>query len=136
MGRSDGQDLQQARRDFVNCMQQFMIKSKSVAIVPKLNVYDLHTWQEVEDIIEQACKAYEMKGKTGSLGRIRGLGRKIVKYSSKATDGIDGQGWLSLLPTGDYSGILCGGLKLVFGVGPPGAFLNNLNSLLRPQKIT
>ena len=40
--------------------------------------------------------------------------RKVFRMVSNLTPGLDP--WLKLLPNGDYTSVVCGCLKLIFGV--------------------
>lgn len=73
------------------------------------NIDGKHTWQEVLDEAERAAQAYEKKRPSWRYPL-----RKIshaIGGPSEAT-----KAWLELLPQGEYTSVICGALKLVFGV--------------------
>ncbi|KAI9810740.1 MAG: hypothetical protein M1827_006078 [Pycnora praestabilis] len=81
-------------------------KSKDDALT-KFDISRLHKWEEVEAEAERAVKAYNTKGKKNPV-------RAVGKAMGNTAPAI--KAWLDLLPDGEYTSIVCGALKLVFGV--------------------
>ena len=74
-----------------------------------LDIQALHSWDDVMSEVRNAMEKHAQKTK-GAFGVAECVGRALRKQAS----GINS--WLELFPCGDYSSIVCGGLKLVFGV--------------------
>ncbi|KAL9118675.1 MAG: hypothetical protein Q9187_004777 [Circinaria calcarea] len=72
------------------------------------NIRDTHTWDEVIRRAKDADRKYHDDAKG-----FRGIGRKIGRNMGDIAPGVNP--WLGLLPNGEYTSILCGGLKLIFG---------------------
>lgn len=109
--------LEQTVGDFHAIMARFVTESKKLPNCAKLNIRGSHSWEEVKIAIAKAQEEYARRGKEGLSGKLRGLGRKsIAKTPLIVSSSADNSGWLALLPAGDYSSIICGSLKLVFGV--------------------
>ncbi|CAG8981062.1 hypothetical protein HYALB_00008216 [Hymenoscyphus albidus] len=77
-----------------------------------------HDWDEVLETVDSAKEAYGNKAK-GKKGIHIRAGRGM---SNKANDLSP---WLELLPNGDYSSMICGGLKFVFGAAAAQANVRN-----------
>ena len=90
-------------------MDIYLASSKGKANDGKFNIRGVHTWEEVMEKASQAEEVYQDKAK-GKKGIFRRSWRKVGDAGPAINP------WLELLPDGDYSSILCGGLKLVFGV--------------------
>ena len=76
---------------------------------PKLNALNLqgkHSW---EDVFRAAKDAEVEYVKAGGRG-LRRAGRVTTAYSEAVMP------VLQLIPNGEFTSILCGGLKLIFGV--------------------
>jgi hypothetical protein len=70
----------------------------------------LHTWDEVLQSVNDASKLYnEVPGAWGKIRRaLRGFGKSKTAFDA----------WSALLPSqSEYFSILCGGMKLIYGVG-------------------
>jgi len=69
----------------------------------------IHTWNDVLIEVQQAEDVYY--DESGMWGKIR-KGLRSFGRNSKAFEA-----WATLLPSGsEYFSVLCGGLKLIFGV--------------------
>jgi hypothetical protein len=78
---------------------------------PSISALDLrgkHSWDDVLQIAKDAEATYLKAGRKG----LRKAGRFITAKSEAMLP------YLQLIPNGFFTSILCGGLKLVFGVGP------------------
>jgi hypothetical protein len=78
---------------------------------PSISALDLrgkHCWDDVLQIAKDAEATYLKAGRKG----LRKAGRIITAKSEAMLP------YLQLIPNGFFTSILCGGLKLVFGVGP------------------
>lgn len=74
-----------------------------------LDLDKVHTWDEVLEAVNEASQQYEEP--KGHWGRIRKSLRKFGR-DSRAFDA-----WAQTLPSqSQYFSIICGGLKLIFGV--------------------
>ena len=77
---------------------------------PSISEFDLrgkHSWDDVLRVAKDAELTYLKKGGRG----LRKTGRIITNNSEAVMP------YLRLIPNGTYTSILCGGLKLIFGVG-------------------
>lgn len=121
-------------------MAQFVAESKKLPSCAKLDIRGSHSWEEVKIAIAKAQEEYDRKGKEGFSGKLRGLGRRSVAKSSMIlSPSVDDSscGWLALLPAGEYSSIICGSLKLVFGVSLIHSYsVQNLTSRKAAQNHT
>lgn len=84
---------------------QTSVEGKNKAACDSTRIY---TWDEVEQAVKQASLQYE--DKKGPLAC-------VTKFFDKV--GVHGKtfnAWLSLLPDGEYSSIVCGAFKLVINV--------------------
>lgn len=89
-------------------METFLKVGPLPKSLKSFNIREAHNWAEVLDVVESAKEAYEKKAKGKS-----GIAIKAGRYVSNKADVISP--WLELLPNGDYSTVICGGLKFVFG---------------------
>lgn len=89
-------------------MEVYRKNAKEKALV-NFNIRDRHSWDEVIQEAKDAEQKYNSKAK--GLG---GIGHKAVRFVGDHA--ADTSPWLSLLPNGEYTSVLCGGLKLVFAV--------------------
>jgi hypothetical protein len=97
-------------QDFCNIVQQYENSLHLKNGREKLTVRGAHTWDEVVLAARDAEANYLADAKKGLQGVVRRFFRVIGDYSSAATP------WIGLLPNDSYFSVLCGGLKLVFGV--------------------
>ena len=69
----------------------------------------VHTWEEVLDVIDKAAESHN--GTSGAWGKVRKSFRSVGNnHKVFAT-------WINLLPTqSQYASVVCGGLKVIFGV--------------------
>jgi hypothetical protein len=84
---------------------QASMKDQSVSA---LDLRGKHTWDDVLRVAKDAEAAYLKAGGKG----LRKAGRFITAKSEAMLP------YLQLIPNGFYTSLLCGGLKLVFEVGP------------------
>lgn len=91
-------------------MTEFIQQGHSPATLQSFSIDGAHSWAEVLDQVELAKEEYDRKAK----GK-KGMFRKAGRYIGDHADIIDP--WLQLIPDTDYSSVVCGGLKFVFGVG-------------------
>jgi hypothetical protein len=88
-------------------MEAYQASMKDPSI-SKLDLRGTHSWDDVLQVAKDAEAAYlEAGGKV-----LRKAGRFITAKSEAMLP------YLELIPNGTFTSILCGGLKLVFGVGP------------------
>lgn len=73
------------------------------------NIRDKHSWDEVIRVAKDAEQKYNSKAKG-----LKGIGHKTIRVVGDHT--ADTSPWLELLPSGEYTSVLCGSLKLVFAV--------------------
>ncbi len=106
------QDLQDMAEAYETRLSAFVSREKSgksknhFAQPPSSPV----TWEDVLQQVEDSRTAWENKAK-GKGGFIRQEARNFGHHARMASH------WLNMLPAGDYGSIVCGGLKLLFGVG-------------------
>lgn len=83
--------------------------------IRKFNIGHDHTWEEVKVEVDKAVDAYNRKASSWRRNPFRLAGRLM------GDKGPVIQAWLELLPTGEYTSVVCGAMKLVFGVylNPP-----------------
>ncbi|CAG8949095.1 hypothetical protein HYFRA_00002224 [Hymenoscyphus fraxineus] len=95
--------------------------SEANSLPKNLKGFDIrgaHDWDEVLETVDSAKAAYGDKAK-GKKGIHIRAGRGISNRANNLSP------WLELLPDGDYSSIICGGLKLVFGAAAAQANVRN-----------
>ena len=78
--------------------------------IRKFNISNIHTWEEVKVEVDKAVDAYNKKATSWRRNPFRVAGRLM------GDKGPVIQTWLELLPTGEYTSVVCGAMKLVFGV--------------------
>ncbi|MCJ1270774.1 hypothetical protein MMC22_010671 [Lobaria immixta] len=93
-------------KGFISACSQ---KSKDHALAA-FEIASAHEWEDVEAEADNAIKVYNTKGKIWQKNPARVTGRAMGKIAPAI------QAWLELLPDGEYTSIVCGALKLVFGV--------------------
>lgn len=94
---------------FKTVVEAFVEANPLLRNLRSFDIRGAHTWDEVLKTVDSAKEVYESKakGKKGiHIRAARGLSQNANDISP----------WLELLPDGDYSSVICGGLKLVFGV--------------------
>jgi hypothetical protein len=69
------------------------------------------TWEDVMKELECARMKWENKAQVKGW---KGFARRTSRESGEKVKMMTP--WLNLVPNGDYGGIACGGLKLLFGV--------------------
>lgn len=69
-------------------------------------------WTDVEQTMQMAKSQYESRHKGKTLKAIDTF------FANVGESGGTFQAWLSLLPDGEYSSIICGSFKLVIKVSP------------------
>lgn len=92
-------------KGFISACSQ---KSKDHALAT-FEIAKAHEWEDVEAEADNAIKVYNTKGKIWQKNPARVTGRAMGKIAPAI------QAWLELLPDGEYTSIVCGALKLVFG---------------------
>ena len=80
-------------------------KSAKEKSLQTFNIRDQHNWDEVFVAAQQAQNEYVTKS--------MGVGNAVAELGDQA---LALEPWLDLLPSGEYTSILCGGLKLIFKV--------------------
>ena len=85
--------------------------TKDNILPPKFAIRGKHTWDEVFQAAKDASD--QSKSTRGFKRWMKNLGRSTTETASHVKP------FLELIPNGDYTGALCGGLKLAFGVSRP-----------------
>lgn len=86
--------------------QQSIVGSKSHG---DLDLSDVNTWDQVLRVVDKASEKYN--DESGGWGKVRKAFRKFGR-SNKVFEA-----WAEVLPSqSEYFSVLCGGLKLIFGV--------------------
>ena len=97
---------------FYHVIETYQAKvTKDNILPPKFTIRGKHTWDEVFQAAKDASN--QSKYTRGFKGWIETIGRGATEKASYV------EPFLELIPNGDYTGALCGGLKLAFGVSPP-----------------
>ena len=96
--------LQHRTTDFLRIMDLYQENSKEASKL-KFSVRGKFTWDQVMNEAELAQEKYVADGKG-----VRNAFRVVSNFSP----GLDP--WLKLLPDGEYTSVVCGCLKLMFGV--------------------
>ena len=89
-------------------MEIYRKNAKEKALL-NFNIRDQHSWDEVIRTAKDAEQKYNNKAKGP-----RGIGHKAARFVGDHA--ADTSPWLELLPNGEYTSVLCGGLKFVFVV--------------------
>lgn len=92
---------------FLKALDLLKEQRKDVPGVAGFNIRGSHSWNDVLTVAGQATDHYQSKAK-GFRGLLPKLGRKL----GDTQPAIDG--YLDMLPQGDYSSIVCGAVKLIF----------------------
>ena len=105
-------DIESDQREFLNAMELYEANAE-----PKyklhVNMKETHSLDDVLRSIDEAKKNYDAK-EAGFFGSIRKAFRKLGDNESVCNT------WLGLLPgDSEYFSIICGGLKMIFGVKKP-----------------
>jgi hypothetical protein len=102
--------VEKEKANLLRAMKDFQSKAKGssdVDIDPK----KYQDWKQVENIMRDAEKNYAERHKD------KPMMRGIVQFFDNVGDsGAIFEAWLSLLPTGEYSSVICGAFKLVIKV--------------------
>lgn len=102
--------VEKEKASLLKAMKDFQSTAKGpsdVDIDPK----KYQDWKQVEDVMRDAEKHYAERHKD------KPMMKGIVQFFSNVGDsGGLFQAWLSLLPTGEYSSVICGAFKLVINV--------------------
>ncbi|KAJ8122739.1 hypothetical protein ONZ43_g1137 [Nemania bipapillata] len=106
------EDLQKMAKErtahFQIAIESFVEHHPMPDSLTSFNIRDSHSWVEVMAQVESAKQVYEDKAK-GKSGALVQAGR----YVSENTNSINP--WLEFIPNSDYSSVICGGLKFIFG---------------------
>lgn len=94
---------------FKRFLETYSSKSSDSQIV-KFKITSHHTWDEVKADIEKAVRSHDRKGNFWHKNLVH-TGAKSASNSIPAI-----KAWLDILPDGEYTSIICGALKLVYGV--------------------
>ena len=73
-----------------------------------VDINQFQTWEEVESVVGEVRRQYEEK--SGAMAATRRFFDRIGK------NGGTFMAWLSLLPDGEYSSVVCGAFKLIIKV--------------------
>ncbi|KAK4947975.1 hypothetical protein LTR66_014144, partial [Elasticomyces elasticus] len=98
---------QQYTEHFLRAMEVFKQNSSKNPAIAQFDIRGGHTWAEVLDVVGQAQETYQSKAKG-----FRGFLPKVGRRMGELTPAIDPV--LNMLPNGDYTGIVSGGVKLIF----------------------
>lgn len=109
---SEGQALAKLASDetekFKEIMEEFA-RHHSSSASSSVNIRDQHSWAGVMAQLTLAKEKHENQAK-GKKGAIRKAGRWISDHAEIVDP------YIKLVPDTDYSSVICGGLKFVFGV--------------------
>ena len=100
-------DLSSQTDLFYQVIESYQKYTKRHHLPPDFDIRKAHNWDEVH----QAARLAETKHKKDGTRSIFGKIGRAIQRSSPAVDP-----WLKLIPDGDYTSVLCGGLKIAFGV--------------------
>ena len=92
---------------FYQVIANYQKSSKGRHLAPDFDIKKAHNWDEVH----QAARLAEAKCKKDGTGSIFSRIGRAIQRSAPAVEP-----WLGLIPDGDYTSVLCGGLKIAFGV--------------------
>ena len=102
---------------FVSVIETYQAEMKNCKPLA-VDLHGNHTWAQVLDTMKKAETAYL----NSSENRLRKVGKFVTAESASVLP------YLELIPNGFYTSVICGGLKIVFGV----RFLRPI----LPQKLT
>ena len=100
-------DLSSETDLFYRVIEIYQKSSKGNHLPPAFDIRKAHSWDEVH----QAARLAEAEWKKDGT---RGIFSKIGRGIQRSTPAVEP--WLGLIPDGDYTSVLCGGLKIAFGV--------------------
>ena len=118
--RSYISDLSSQTDLFYQVIEIYQKHTKGRHLPPGFDIRKAHNWDEVH----QAARLAETKCKKDGTRSIFG---KIGRGIQRSTPAVEP--WLGLIPDGDYTSVLCGGLKIAFRVCPG-------KSILQPFHIS
>ncbi|KAK4988230.1 hypothetical protein LTR50_004056 [Elasticomyces elasticus] len=98
---------QQYTEHFLRAMDVFKQNSSKNPAIAQFDIRAGHSWAEVLEVVGQAQETYQSKAKG-----FRGFLPKVGRRMGELTPAIDPV--LNMLPNGDYTGIVSGGVKLIF----------------------
>ena len=97
---------------FYRVIEMYRNQAKEVPFLNDFDIRKVHTWEEVfraADLAHEKCKRDERRSVLRKLGR-------VAQRSAPAMSP-----WLELIPNGNYTSALYGGLKIVFNVRTHGS---------------
>ena len=101
--------VEEEKQRFKQAVEKYQSSTAGSKYYTRLDLNQLHTWEEVLESVNDASERYN--DVTGYWGKIRKAFRRFGKNNQVF------QAWAELLPSqSQYFSILCGGLKLIFGV--------------------
>ena len=100
-------DLSSQTDLFYQVIESYQKSTKIHHLPPDFDIRKAHNWDEVH----QAARLAEAKCKKDGTRTIFG---KIGRGIQRSTPAVEP--WLGLIPDGDYTSVLCGGLKIAFRV--------------------
>ena len=92
---------------FYQVIESYQKYTKTHHLPPDFDIRKAHNWDEVQQAARLAETKYKKDGTRSIFGKI---GRGI----QRSTPAVEP--WLELIPNGNYTSVLCGGLKIAFGV--------------------
>jgi hypothetical protein len=103
-------DIEGDKQDFLKAMEFYEANAEG-KYKTHINMKKTHSMKEVLNSIEEARKKYDEKESGVFFGQIRKAFRKLGEKENVCN------AWLGLLPgDSEYFSIICGGLKMIFGV--------------------
>ena len=102
-------DIEIEKQRFQEALIAYQTKTKGSRYNTNIDLNALHTWEEVLEAVDEASTQYAQI--PGLWGKIRKGLRRFGKNNQAFI------AWAEVLPSqSEYFSILCGGLKLIFGV--------------------
>jgi hypothetical protein len=102
-------DIDGDKQDFLKAMESYEANADDKYKL-HINMKETHGMKDVLKSIEEARTKYDAK-ESGLFGRIRKAFRNLGEKENVCNT------WLGLLPgDSEYFSIICGGLKMIFGV--------------------
>lgn len=101
--------------------------ARNNVLPPDFDIRGKHTWDEVFQAARDASRH------SSDTQGIRGLAKRFGRTSRDAVPYV--QPMLQIIPNGDYTGALCGGLKIAFGVSHSLVYLGWVLSLTKSCQI-
>lgn len=103
-------DIKGDQKNFLTAMEYYDANAEPKYKV-HINMKETHSMKDVMKAIEDARMKYDEKERKGFFGPIRRAFRGLGNNQDTCT------AWLGLLPgESEYFSIICGGLKMIFGV--------------------